>query len=310
MEIYNFYKLITMFLFLAIEKSGSGNLSQQFLEARVVPLYGCIGGLLLFAVVFVLQGVGIAKMAKNRGLEKRWLAFVPFANIWYLGKLAGDGQFFGQRMKNTGLYAMIGQIVATIVTWAMIISETYLFYEHGIPNVVNDSYCWTGLTGFALAVEQFYTVSVYLVMIFQLICEVLLFILLTSLFKQYAPRNYSILSFLCLLVPLARFFTIFALRNRKAIDYEAYMRARREAFARRYQQTYNSNPYGNGQYGNPYGNPYGNLYGQNQSPYGQNGNATQKKAEDPFEEFSSDASKKTGGTSQGHSDENSDGFFD
>ena len=302
MEIYNFYKVITMFLFLAIQNHGAGSASQRFLEARLVPLYGCIGGLLLFATVFVLQGFGISKMAKNRGLEKRWLAFVPFVNIWYLGKLSGDGQFFGQRMKNTGLYAMIGQIIATGVTWAMIISEAYLFYEYGVPNVVNDSYCWTGLTGFAKTVEQFYTVSLYLVMIFQLICQVLLFILLTSLFKQYAPRNYSILSFMCLLVPLARFFTIFALRNRKAIDYDAYMRARREAYARRYQQMYGPNPYGNGPYGQ-------NPYGQSQNPYGQSG-AAQKKPEDPFEEFSSGASKKTDGPSQGPSDENSDGFFD
>ena len=275
MEIYNFYKVITMFLFLAIQNHGAGSASQRFLEARLVPLYGCIGGLLLFATVFVLQGFGISKMAKNRGLEKRWLAFVPFVNIWYLGKLSGDGQFFGQRMKNTGLYAMIGQIIATGVTWAMIISEAYLFYEY---------------------------VSLYLVMIFQLICQVLLFILLTSLFKQYAPRNYSILSFMCLLVPLARFFTIFALRNRKAIDYDAYMRARREAYARRYQQMYGPNPYGNGPYGQ-------NPYGQSQNPYGQSGVA-QKKPEDPFEEFSSGASKKTDGPSQGPSDENSDGFFD
>lgn len=296
MEIYNFYQLITTFLFLAIPSGGSGS-AQPFLEARIVPLYGCIFGLLLFAAVFVLQGFGISKMAKNRGMEKRWLAFVPFANIWYLGKLSGDGQFFGQRMKNTGLYAMIGQIVATIITWAMIISEAYLFYEFGVPNIVNDSYCWTGLTGFAQTVEQFYTVSVYLVMIFQLICQVLLFILLTSLFKQYASKNYSVLSLLCLLVPLARFFVVFAIRNRKAIDYDAYIRARREAYVRRYQQTYRPNPYGNGQY---WSTP------DAQSPYGQNGGSAQKKPEDPFEEFSSSANKRTNNPS----DENSDGFFD
>lgn len=297
MEIYNFYQLITTFLFLVVSNEGSEN-ARPLLEARIVPLYGCVFGLLLFAAVFVLQGFGISKMAKNRGMEKCWLAFVPFANIWYLGKLAGDGQFFGQRMKNTGLYAMLGQIVATTITWAMIISETYLFYKFGVPNVLNDnSYYWTGLTGFAQTVEQFYTVSAYLVMIFQLICQVLLFILLTSLFKQYAPKNYSVLSLLCLLVPLARFFVVFALRNRKAIDYEAYMRARREAYARRYHQTYNPYPYENGRYGNM---PYG------QNSYGQSNGAEQKKPEDPFEEFSSDSSKNAGDSSN----RDSDVFFD
>ncbi len=282
MEIYNFYRIATML----------SSLFGDWIGDKNIPIYGAVIGVLLFALVFILQGVGISTMAKRRGIDKRWLAFVPFVNIWYVGKLAGDCQFFGQKMKRAGLYAMIGQIVATLVTCAMIASEVYLWTMHGSPDLTTG--VWHGLSGFSLTVFNFYDISLYIVSIAQLVCEILFFILLTSLYKQYEPKNYFILSLLTLLVPLARFFIIFALRNRRAIDYEAYMRARQEAYARRRQQ-----------YSNPYNNPYGNG-GYNQSPYGQNAGATQPKPEEPFAEFSSDF----GGNSTSKADGDSDGFFD
>ncbi len=283
MEIYNFYTIIKSTLLLLFE----GRVRED-----MIPLYACIGGAVLFAAIFVLQGVGIATMAKKRGMARRWLAFVPFANIWYLGKLAGDCQFFGQRMKRGGLYAMLGQILATVATCAMIAAETYLWVNHGAPKFVENPY-WTELTGFSYFVSQFYDISAYITSIFQLVCEILLFVVLTSLYKQYEPRNYLALSMLTLFVPLSRFIIIFVLRNRKAIDFNAYMRARREAFARRRQQQYQN-------YNNPYGNPYA------QNPHDPYGRPQPPKNEEPFEEFSSSSNKGTGSNKE----ENSDGFFD
>ncbi len=287
MEIYNFYRMVTSIL--TFVESG--------VNESLIPLYGCVFGAILFAIVFVLQGIGIHTMAKKRNIPNRWLAFVPFVNLWYIGKLAGDCQFFGQRMKRGGLYAMLGQIVATVATCAMIAAETYLWMNHGAPKFENMAY-WTGLSGFSLAVSQFYDISAYITSIFQLISEVLFFVLLTSLYKQYEPKHYFGLSLLTLLVPISRFFIVFALRNRKAIDYKAYVRAQQEAYARRRQQQYNP-------YNNPYGNPYQNPYNNPNNPYGQN-NAQQSKSDDPFAEFSSSSN----GRSTSHTDGDSDGFFD
>ena len=53
-------------------------------------LVGIVVGFSIWLVFFILQGFGLSAMAKKRGLKKRWLAFVPFANIWYIGKIAGE----------------------------------------------------------------------------------------------------------------------------------------------------------------------------------------------------------------------------
>jgi len=123
-----------------------------------------------------------------------------------------------------------------------------------------------------------------------LIYEILLVVLLIGLYRRYTPKNYMTLGILTLFVPASRYIVIFVLRNRQSIDYEAYMRARREAYMRQQQQYYN-------RYDNPYNNPYNNPYG---SQYG-NGNS-RSAPEEPFAEFSSTNNSENNG--------DSDGFFD
>ncbi|MBQ7368562.1 MAG: hypothetical protein IJW60_02500 [Clostridia bacterium] len=259
--------------------------------------------------LFVLQGFGLYTMAKNRQMKGKWKAFVPFLNIHYMGALAGECHIFGQRVKRAGLYAMLAQIVVTVVFALIAASEIYLYTTCGAPKYDewNVPY-WTNLQGFALTVSKFYDVSAYLLSIFQLVYELLMLVLALGLYKKYAPNNYMPLGFLELFVPLSRFIVIFVLRNRKAIDYEAYMRARHEAYMRRRQQ------YQNG-YGNPYGNPYANPYN---TPYGQGYGEPQRQAppEDPFAEFGGaqqGTTSQTGGQANGQTpageDSNSDDFF-
>lgn len=274
MELYYFYNM-AMVLAATLGVTGS------FLPTVSLA----IGGVLWLAV-FLLEGIGVSTMAKNRGIQNRLLAFIPFANIWYIGKLAGECQFFGQKLKRAGMYAMIAQIILFVLTLATISAEIYLWTMHGAPTMGTElgAAYWPGLSGFSLTVSKFYELSDYLMSIFQLICEILLLILFMSLYKKYQPKNYFALSMLTLFVPVSRYFIVFALRKRKAVDFEAYERARREAYIRRRQQYYN-----------PYQPPYGGGY--NQNPYGQNAGQASPKKEEPFSEFSS------------QKNEDSDGFF-
>lgn len=240
--------------------------------------------------LFVLQGFGLYAMAKRRGMKGKWKAFVPFVNVHYIGKLTGDCYFFGQRVKRAGLYAMLAQIVVTVLCALVVASEIYLYSTCGLPKFDEwDMPYWTGLQGFSLTVFRFYDVSGYLLSIFQLAYEILMLVLLLGLYKKYNPKNYMALGFLELFVPLSRYIVVFVLRNRKAVDYEAYMRARHAAYMRH-----------RGQYQNPYNNPYGNPYANSNSPQ----NAP--KPEDPFAEF---GGNKEAGEEHVKNEDDPDDFF-
>ncbi len=227
----------------------------------------------IWLALFVLQGIGLYKMAQNKECKHKWLAFVPFANLIYIGKIAGECDVFGHKMRHAGLYTMIAQIVTTLCCAFVIFSEIYLYMVHGLPSYVPMETgevlpVWVNLNEPGTTIYMLYRISDYILSIVELIYQILLLILLMGLYRRYNPKNYRIFSILNFFIPLARYVVIFAHRNNKEIDYEAYMRARREAFIRSRQY----NPYG--PY-NPYGNPYGNTTAQEEK----------KEPEAPFAEF-------------------------
>lgn len=321
MVIYNFFSTIVSMLqiFTKVE---------AYEETYVPVLLSSVGGaFLLWLGLFILQGIGLYVMAKKRNMNRKWMAFVPFANILYMGKLAGECSFFGQKMKRAGLYAMIAQILATAVCFLAIASEIYLYFKCGLPQVnpteiwdglkIYDLY-WEGLTGFDNVVYQYYnTFSYYIISVFDLIAEVFMLVLLMGLCKKYIPSNYVLLSILSVFFVPARYIVVFILRKRKAVDYAAYMRAKQEEFQRRQQQYYNQygNPYNRPPYQNGGYNPYGNPYGQ-QNPYAQQQrqNPQPKPDDDPFAEFASENkngrnSSSGNGENTTSADKNSDDFF-
>ncbi|MBR2375084.1 MAG: hypothetical protein IKA88_02215 [Clostridia bacterium] len=255
----------------------------------------------LFLVLFILQGVGIYTMAKRLGRKKKALAFVPFVNLYYIGKLVGECIVCGQRMKRAGLYAMIAEILASTVFIASIVTEFYLYVNVGEPVMDSFGYPdWSSLniTGLALALAKINEICNYVIMILILVESIMMLLLMTGLFKKYSPRNYFMLGAIIMFIPISRYIIIFTLRNRQPIDYEAYMRARREAYFRQQQQYYNG--YGGGYPNNPYQqNPY------QQSPQ------PRPKPEDPFSEFggNGDGDQSKNGKSDEPFEEFSDGFF-
>jgi hypothetical protein len=278
----------------------SYSLHRMGMDIKTSLWAGLAFGSAVWIALFILQGIGLFVMAKKQNVGSAGLAFVPFANVFLMGKLAGESNAFGKKIKNLKVYVCISQIIVTVICFLTIAAEMYLYLTYGLPSknaqeMPMDSPYWPGLTGTAYKISRFYEISTFLISIFGLIFEILMFLLIVGIIKKYSPSNYSILGALTLFVPISKYILIFVLRKRKAIDFDAYMRARREAFLKQQQQYRNM-------YGNPY-NPYGGNYANpNGTPPPSQEN---KKPEDPFEEFSS-KNTQTGGNS---SQDSSDDFF-
>ena len=239
-------------------------------------------------VFFLLQAVGLYKMAKKADLKHRWMAFVPFVNLLYVGTLSGEVFFFGHRFKRAGVVTMIFQILLTIfyvlISLAEIILFIYLFdhIQMTTTEMGSSVYTWVDLPNKpmpndAITIKNLYNLSNYIVPVLSLVQSLFTLLLYVGLYRKYAPRRSAMFAIMSVFIPFFAEIATFVMRNNAAIDYEDYMRARREEYQRRQQQRYGQYPYGQngpyGQGGNPYGQngPYGqNPYGQGRSPYGQN----------------------------------------
>lgn len=280
MDLYSIYE---MFFSLGYWRQKAAYLN---LNSLLITL-ACAAALLL--VFHVLQGLGIYKMAKNREMKNAWLAFVPFANTYYIGKLAGTCSFFGHKTKRAGLYAMIAQIVVFVVCGLLMFAEGYLYTQYSECITFDEStkmFIFSGLPDVAKPIFAAYDIGQYVVSILSLVYQLLLFVMLMGLYRTYSVKNYMILSFLELFVPMSRYIVILVLRNNEAIDFDEYMRKKREDFMRARTQY---NPYGNYNPQNPY-----NSYGNQTSNGGTTSNPSSDKKpekEEPFGEFSSDKNK-------------------
>ena len=81
MEIFNIYEtvknsfMVINFLQLKTPEALYMSLTWQKLLVACAVAFG------VWLALFILHGIGIAEMAKRRGIDKRWMAFVPFVNL-------------------------------------------------------------------------------------------------------------------------------------------------------------------------------------------------------------------------------------
>ena len=247
-------------------------------------LFAALGTLGVYLILVVFGGIGLSKLAKKQGLKHRWMAFLPFLNTYYAGKLAGETQFFGQKMKRVGLYAMISEILYVALQLFVFAAVIISYFPEYRTLEVSDG-VMTGAANEAMPswIEPAVTYGnlvAYLLWFFVIVFFCVLFV---AFFRKYYARGPILLAFLSAVLPF-RGFTIFAVRNNAPVDYNDYIRRRTQAYMR--NNGYNQPPYG----------PYGPGNGGYGSGGPQNG-------PDPFEGFGGPTSDHgaSGGSSLGSS---------
>lgn len=212
---------------------------------------GVGGGLYLLGLIF--GGFGLMKLAKRAGIKHGWMGFFPFANTYLAGKLAGEANLFGSRIKNIGLITMICEIVFVALNlFSMALQLAVLkpgYWE--LPPDSNDYELSPSMLG-AAGMGWIYTVMHYGILgiinyVFSLVVLVLFCTLFSAFYRKYYARSPFLLTFLSAVLP-GRGFAIFAVRNNTPVDYSAFMRQRMQ------QQQQQYGPYGGG-YG-PQGGSY------------------------------------------------------
>lgn len=293
--------------------------AMQYAGLNVLPVwtaFAIAGG--LYAVVYAFKAIGLLVMAKKQRKTKlAWCAFIPFASTFLLGELAGELRFGSVKVKHLGIIAMVMELIYTfsgvfVIGWqANLISGGSYIVERVLNNAGDVIGYTTVFEGVSQQLQTLLNVFSVIELVFRFVQLIAFIFLNIAFFRRYAPLSYIWMVLFCAILPPVEAFLVFAYRNRKPIDFDAYMKERAERIRRAQQAQFG--PYG--PYGqNPYGqNPYGqNPYGQN--PYGQNPYANApSEPDDPFGEFSSprpqQPSQGQDGNADGSKDKNGDDFF-
>ncbi len=265
------------------------------LSTLLVP---AIIGLCVAIAFYVLRSIGIFVLAKRAGLNKRFLAFIPFVWIYLACKLIGNAQIFG---KSFGSLAVLFCVIFSVAGYLQFIFD-FLLYFPVVGNLLYgreifiiaseelaSGYTPTlaqGIYGGAEFVNpyrdaistiyQILNISSYFLSVLNLASLVIGISTYFNLFKKYWPQHYMLFGILSVFGLAAPF--VFAIRNKQPVNFNDYLRSRYGAYG--------------GHYGNPYGGGYGNPY--NNGGYNQSYRAQQTPPKSPFEEFAGKGEKDPG----------------
>lgn len=93
---------------------------------------------------YILRGVGLYTIAKRRGYQHAWLAFVPFMRNYLQGQLSGNIQFKNKTMRDTGIwlavlpfmYGFVFSIIYTVMCVCGIITVLSMAIHVGIGRIL------------------------------------------------------------------------------------------------------------------------------------------------------------------------------
>jgi hypothetical protein len=82
---------------------------------RNIVIFAYIISSLVSIGLFILKAIAIKTLAKNKGLDKLYLAWIPFFNYILLGKVIGTCFLFRKRVDNIGILVTIATLTCFVV---------------------------------------------------------------------------------------------------------------------------------------------------------------------------------------------------
>lgn len=235
--------------------------------------------LCVVSIPYVLNGIAFMKLAKQRGIDNPWMAWVPFANTYLIGKISDDINACYQNKTNRRITLLVLDIVlaVSVIPFCVIIGD---FVVSIIKDAMNDSYklSFSYINGFQFSLL---VIIILLMFVLAMLVMIIQFMSYYSIFKEYSPSNAGLflaLSIIAYFVLSCGFIApIIILCIYKNTPQYTMLKARVDGFnanASRYQAGYNRQPYRQ-----PYQQPNQQSYQQpnsNQPEGADNGNSSNR----------------------------------
>lgn len=249
----------SIFSILDTTKLSATNTSDLVVNEGVVLIYAFIIAASITIACFVLKGIGLYTIAKREGIKNPFLAFIPFASYYLLGKIVGSCKVFGYHVKNLGVIAMIAMLINTAlsVTYNVLMYSDKIieWVQTGVIDALPESYgnVWVDVVlqlSSTIAGLVYIVADVFLVMTF---------------FMYYGKKNQLSFSLLSIFIePLFGVF-VFVVRKNKRFNYSQYVKMRFDSY---------------------HGNQSGGGFNNPQQPF-----ATDDKSVDPYSDYDVKAQK-------------------
>lgn len=137
-------------------------------------------------VDYILTGIAYMKLAKQRGIKNPWLAWIPFANAYLIGKVSDDINAQYQKKTNRGVALLILNIISSA---GGLITSGFAFDAFNRLARMSDYFTSSYSYSFGYAASSVIIIVSLLLAAASIWCTVILFMSYYSVFKEYSPAN-------------------------------------------------------------------------------------------------------------------------
>ena len=162
--------------------------------------------LLVFGVIsYILCGKSLSAIARRRGIEKPWLAWVPVGNLWLLGCISDQYRYVvhHQETNRRGKLMVMGIITS--------VAAVVLSVASGLMTGLLQS---DASAESALALSAFAMVVVYLVLAVAVVMSVLQFMAYYDLFRSCDPDKSLVFLLVSIFASFPMPFFVYSCRNK------------------------------------------------------------------------------------------------
>jgi len=190
--------------------SGQDEMPEEFLMVIMTVYLGFLLIALAFSLVmYILQSLGMYKIAKRRGINNPWLSWVPLGNVWMLGSISDQYQYVVKGKRTNRRKVLLGVSLGTY-------GSLFLMLIVAIVGAINAAFSGSEAEAVeAAGLMVLGLLLVYLIMIvLMIIMMVFMYIALYDLYASCNPANATLFLVLSIFFSVTQPFFVFACRNK------------------------------------------------------------------------------------------------
>lgn len=175
-------------------------------------------GAIIGIVFYILNGIAFYAIAKNRGYNRPWLAWIPFAKEYLKGAIADDISYRTGKSTQFRVWILVGIIVAklgSIITTAIQLPELFAMLGAMDLGLYNNG---VNLLTPRLSSAAFFSLLSLLISAISIAYSVLHYIVMYRIYKDYVPQNAVMYLVLSIIFNVTEPFFALSIRNKPAIS--------------------------------------------------------------------------------------------
>lgn len=183
---------------------------EMFVMSYLISLLFSLG---IGLISYVFTSLGYHTLAKRRGINHPWLAWIPVGNLWIMGSLSDQYRYVTRGRVTNKRKVLLGLSIATYALLAVMIGLYVNIFIEVLPLIDQSAVSDAQIMGMAAKLIGVLGVCL-VVLVVSIVAAVFQYIVIFDVYRSCDPNNSVLFLVLSILLGVVYPFLVFACRNK------------------------------------------------------------------------------------------------